>query len=379
MNPQDEQDLADLVAKVEWGVHSDPADTLYRMIGFPPNSILYRGDALELHRTLSLRLSQSALGDSGHVPRSVEQLLDGFIQKNHATDLATAIAWLDTELSAPLEDWTYLQELGFRSPCARFDVGPSAVVKKLDDVQPGLASLYAPMASDMRPPFIFTTVAARDEFSARILAREAFAEAEAVIALLAGCTEVPDVRHMTVKSPVDRYSTGSGAAVPLIQAIDASGSLWPGYRELSEALARPPDQRTDWEQRALAASRWFRVASTSNWPSQSISASMSTLECLLVSPTDSQNKRIPISRRTTDIGILRGKTRAQQVAWLQDLYGRRNDAVHAGVFYRDEIDAAALLILVKSVVHWSTQHLDPMHGRPGGGACTSIAEVLAAH
>jgi hypothetical protein len=106
---------------------------------------------------------------------------------------------------------------------------------------------------------------------------------------------------------------------------------------------------------------------------------MSTLECLLVLPTERGNKRVPISERTSDVGILKGKTRTEQVAWLQDLYGRRNDAVHGGVFHRDEIDAGALLVLTKSVVHWAVQHLDPMHGRTGGGACTTIAEVLAAH
>jgi hypothetical protein len=97
-------------------------------------------------------------------------LLDEFIQEHDATDLATAIAWLDAELAVPLQDWTFVQELRFRSPCDRFSVGPSTVVQTLDDVHPGLSALYAPMASDMRPPFIFTTVSARDEFSARILA-----------------------------------------------------------------------------------------------------------------------------------------------------------------------------------------------------------------
>lgn len=380
MNSQDEQDLARLATMVERGVTPEPGDTsLYRSIGFPPNSILYRGDALELHRVLSLRLSQSALGDSGHGPRSVEYLLDGFIQESDSTDLTSAITWLDAQLSAELETWTFVQELEFRSPCARFEVGSCIVVQNLDDIQPSLSSLYAPLGLDWRPPFISTSVAARDEFSARILASEAFAEAETVIALLAGWTEVPDVRHLTVNSPVAHYSTGS-RAIPQIQAIDSAGNFWPGYHELSEALARHSGQRTDWERRALAASRWFRVASTTNWPSQSISASMSALECLLVAPTDDRrNKRGPIARRTSDIGILKGRTKAEQVSWLNDLYHRRNDAVHAGVFHQDEIDAQALLVLVRSVVHWSTRHLDPSHGRPGGGSCTAIAEALAAH
>jgi hypothetical protein len=377
IEPQDQSDLADLVTKVERGIHPDPSDVLYRMIGFPPDSILYRGNALELHRTLSLRLSQSALAASGHVFRSVEQLLDGFIQQNDASDLATAIAWLDAELLAPLEDWTFVQELGFRTQVARIQVGNCTVVLNLDDVQPGIAATYAPTTRDLRPPFIFTTVAARDRFSARVLSIETFSEAEAVIALLAGVTEIPDVRYLIVNSPEDRYSTGP-MAIAQIQAVDSAGNLWPGYHELSEALARPSAVRTDWEQRTLAASRWLRVASTTNWPSQSISASMSTLECLLVLPTE-RNKRVPISERTSDIGILKGKTRTEQVAWLQDLYGRRNDAVHGGVFYRDEIDAAGLLVLTKSVVHWAVQHLDPMHGRPVGGACATITEVLTTH
>jgi hypothetical protein len=379
MNSQDEDDLAELVATVERGIHPDPEDaSMFRMIGFPPDSLLYRGDALELHRRLSLRLSQSALAESGHVPRSVAKLLDEFVRNSDTSDLATALAYLGAELSSPLERWTFVQELGFQSPCARFEVGPCVVVQNLDDVEQGLASLYAPMASDMRSPFIYTTVEARDQFSARILAIEAFAEAEAAVALLTGWTGAPDVRHLTVNSPVTHYSSGS-AAIRQIQRIDASGNLWPGYHELSEALARLPEQRTDWEQRALAASRWFHVAKNSDWPSQSISALMSTLECLLVKSDDRGNKREPIAARTSDIGILSGRTRTDQVTWLEGLYQRRNDAVHAGVFHRDEIDAEALLVLVDAVVHWSIRHLDPTHRDSGGLPCTTIVEALAVH
>jgi hypothetical protein len=379
VEPEDENDLAQLASMVERGVLPDLSENApHRLIGFPPNAILYRGAALELHRDLSLRLSKSALQDSGHVPRSVEILLDGFVQEVHTAGLQAALTRLDAELSASLEEWTFLQELRFFAPNVRFQVGPTTVVPDLDDVEPGLSAVYAPMASDMRSPFIFTTVRARDEFSARLLSREAFAEAEAVIALLAGFTEIPDVRHMSVNSPVDHYSTGAHAT-PQIQGVDAAGNLWPGYRELSDSFSRPSDRRTDWEQRTLAATRWFRVASTSIWPAQSISASMSTLECLLVKSTERGNKRVPISNRTSDIGVLRGRTKADQVAWLQDLYGRRNDAVHAGVFYRDEVDASALLVLVEHVVRTSIHHLDPMHGGPNGGACTSIDEVLGSH
>jgi hypothetical protein len=378
MEPADLADLHDLVISAEIGVELEPqANTLYRMVGIGPNSLLVRGPALDLHNALSLRLAQSALGASGHVPQSVANLLDEFIRRANATGEVKAIAWLEAELITPPQNWTFVQGLKFHTPLDCLTVGKCSIVRKLDDIAPGLPGAF-PMISELGNPLILTTVRARDHFSARLLARETFAETEALLTLMAGWNNLPDNPHLEFHGTSQRYSTGASARA-LIQAVDSIGQLWPGYLEASDALARFPTLRTDWEKRTLAASRWFRVAIGTSWPSQSIAASMSALECLLVKPTERNKKRDPIAKRATDVGRLRGKTQAEQVAWLNTMYGYRNDAVHAGEFHQDEIDAQALMALTRSVMHWAIHHLDPLHGKQGGGQCLSLTDVLAAH
>ncbi len=162
--------------------------------------------------------------------------------------------------------------------------------------------------------------------------------------------------------------------------MDSTGKLWPGYHELSDALARPEDKRTDLEQRAAGAARWWRRASMSTWPSEVIVAGMSALECLLMLATDERReKRGLVAARASAIAVLATMQPTAQVGWLHKLYERRNEALHAGRFHQDDLDARNLLELVDLVLHRTVRHLDPWHRGTNACPCTTAEEALADH
>jgi len=54
-------------------------------------------------------------------------------------------------------------------------------------------------------------------------------------------------------------------------------------------------------------------------------------------------------------------TRDQVHTWIVELYKRRNDALHEGLWMLDDLDAARLVELTLSVLRWASFHLDEDH------------------
>ncbi len=353
-----------------------PAEsTVFRLaVGIGP-TLLFEGEALKMFRSLVLGLARPALTTGGPLPEVVESLVIEFVRRAAGGREQDALVWLEGELSAPVEAWTFVEGVGAHLE-QRLQLGSCTVANDLREL--GLdPALYAPFS--MTGPYIAITVEARGQATARLIAGERIAEATALLGLLSVPGAVPDEAHIWKKADGQfGYSTGESGDLRVYR-VDQRGKLWPGYHQLSDALARADDQRSDWERRVIGAARWWHKASTTAWPTEVITAGMSALECLVIKPGEWTAKADLVADRASGIAVLAGTTRSAQIGWLRDLYKRRNDALHAGRFHQDDLDALNFLALVDLVAHQAVPHLDPWHRGTNDGPCATIDEVLGPH
>lgn len=351
------------------------AGTSYRMAGVGPDSILFQGNALRHFQALALALARPALSSGGPLPEVVEDLLVEFIRRADRDGEEPTVGWLEGHLSAPVEEWRFVESLNAYFDQARLHVGACIATKDLAELGVDVPTLTH---EPFRPPYLSTTVQGRGRASARLLAIERIAEAKALVALASSPSEVSDVKHLFASGGTYGYSSGRRATLNVV-LVDSTGKLWPGYHELSEALRRAEDERSDWEERVASAARWWHRASSTSWPSEVVVAGISTLECLLIKPGEVREKAKLVARRMTEVAVLGGMSATRQDQWLFDLYKRRNEALHAGRFYQDDLDANRLLALVDLGIHWAVKHLDPWHKGTKAGPCKDIDEVLGPH
>ena len=366
-------DLRRLAALVERDGPLPEEGVLYRAHTGLGGSLVFRGEALRLYRRLVLELSRPALSDGGPLPEVVEGLVTQFVTRATAGKEDESLEWLKAELSAPVTAWTFIEPLNAYPPHTPFKVGFCTVASDLSELDHD-PSEFAP--AKMTGPFIATTVEARGQATARLVSVERIAEATALLALLSGPSEVEDGQHFVVQGDGRvGWSTGNHAGLNVYR-VSSGGKLWPGYRELSDALVRPEDQRSDLEKRVAGAARWWRKASTTSWPSEMLVTGMSALECLLLLSGERDAKRDLVAARASEIAVLETMTKTAQVGWLKKLYDRRNHALHAGRFHQDDLDAINFLALVDLVVHRSVQHLHAWHTGTNAGPCTTVEQFL---
>src|SRR5581483_1305429 len=120
-----------------------------------------------------------------------------------------------------------------------------------------LPSWVRPVTPDAKlgfvPPFAVTSVTTRGASTARVLAREHFAESAAILDLASRPnlgSETSAARRAGGEAGVAYTRTGwllNGAL------IEGRGRLVPPYRQLARAAAREEGRRSDWERRLLAA------------------------------------------------------------------------------------------------------------------------------
>jgi hypothetical protein len=71
-------------------------------------------------------------------------------------------------------------------------------------------------------------------------------------------------------------------------------------------------------------------------------------------------------------------TQDQVDAWILELYKRRNDALHEGLWMLDDLDAARLVELASSVLRWASFHLDEDHDHlEAHRACQTREEAIS--
>jgi len=223
-------------------------------------------------------------------------------------------------------------------------------------------------------PWITTDIVARDEYTAAVLADQTFGEATSVLEVTSlGSQAQLDSRLILVRGDgkiTDRPRRRMPARVGTLVAPD--GEPLPPYYQLSRAAVNPA--RTDWEQRVLAASRWYSSGIASPWPSQALVTFMNALEALFIDKRHEPNKGASIARRGARLVLLPGTTEADRMTWLVHLYRQRNSAVHQGIEYRNEIEVETLADFTLAAIGWAADHLDAQHRDPPA-ICLTADEV----
>jgi len=160
----------------------------------------------------------------------------------------------------------------------------------------------------------------------------------------------------------------------LIVRRASEGQLWPPIKYIAEAMSRDTTVQSDWERRTIAASRWHNRAVSAGWPSASLAACFTALECLFVRNRNESRKGETIARRVAQHHAHVPHLPDDEVAsWVAALYQRRNKTVHEGIPYGDEIDVERIEELTVAAIHWAAHHLDRNHR--SGGTCQAFDEV----
>jgi len=102
---------------------------------------------------------------------------------------------------------------------------------------------------------------------------------------------------------------------------------------------------------------------------------MTALECLFVKDQATKQKGAAIAERFTERWVARGWTADEQREWIRGLYRARNDAIHEGRRFVEDLDVDRLVDLTAYAVRWGAWHLSPSHGN-GDGACRDFDEVM---
>jgi Apea-like HEPN len=342
------------------------------LVGFGP-TLLFRGPSLELLRALQAAMAESALARGGPSRKAAETLLTSACVMSVVDGRDEAIAWIKAELAEPPTRWAFVESIGAYLPKDELHLGscrlalepPSEVVP--EPVEPRLREHLA-------PPLILVEVDARDQESARLLARDRIDEAVAILALAAGYRGTHAKHALAQRGGTTSLGGGPGVMIAA-EFWDAEGRVHPHYRAMSDAAARTDEERTDWERRVLASARWFGKAAATFWPSEALTAAMTALECLFVKDRKTREKGAAIAESFTQRFVARGWSADQQRDWLRGLYRARNDAIHEGRRFVEDLDVDRLVDLTAYAVRWGAWHLSPDHDN-GTGACHTFDAVM---
>jgi hypothetical protein len=296
-------------------------------------------------------------------PDEAETLLIAACEQGIATTTAKGLAWLTTELEAPLQDFLIAEQVEhLYIPTPRLTVGQSTYSLGLPR-RLALRNLREiATTSGFNAPVVYVKVVARDIQTARILAAERIVESHAVLDL------------------IDRPKLGSGRAflarradgggnfsqsrrgwILDSQVVNEKGRLTPPYLQLARATGKAEARRSDWERRVLAATRWFSRASRSVSAADRLVGLMVALECIFVEGRRVRYKGDAIAKAITSRFRLRGMTGAEQEEWLRGLYGGRNDSVHEGREFERDLEVDRLADLTQVVIRSAAWHLVPSH------------------
>lgn len=373
-------ELSQLFASLEVGpLHPQDLvlDHPYHMIGLSPDqALILREGATGLLRKIGKELSQPALSGRGLSLEGAESLLIQACREFHQRGPEAALAWLTDELEKPERTWVVIE--------------PAKIHFKGEPVRVGRCDLYQTVppshadevfvkhfASKFKNSVIVATPTATDEHSARRLAHEYIEESRAIVVMADGEHHGVDSRtpHL-IGHPGTPLAAIRGKSdwLYLEHVQDRDGRLYPEFSALSAAATKPEHEREDWERRVLAAARWNAIAVTTGWPSEALGASMIALECLFVRSRRVKRKGKAIAGAVSK----RWEFRSDQEDWLENLYSSRNDVIHEGRHFIQEVDVYDLLAILARALHWGAWHLHDMH-RSDGKICSTFDEAMAPH
>jgi hypothetical protein len=366
-------DLLRLFAAVEVNPHHQVDQTEPSiLVGLSP-MLLFRGESLQLIRALQGTLSRSALTHGGLSRRALEDLLTSACRLSVGEGSEAAILWFGEQLAKPRRRWVFVEPTGAFVPADQLQLGACRLSRHLpaDLVPEGLI----PTAQEQfTGPVVVTEVDARDKKSAQLLARDRIEEATAIL-VLASDHRGSFPRHLT-REPGGATSINSGGTRLIAPGFwDSEGRIHPLYRALSNAAERTDEERTNWERRSLASVRWFAKAAETFWPSEALIACMTTLESLFIKDRRVREKGREIADRFTERWVGHGWSSDEQREWLRELYRARNDAIHEGRRFVEDLQVDRLVDMTAYAVRWGAWHLDPHHA-DREVACETYADVM---
>jgi hypothetical protein len=339
-------------------------------------TLLFQGESLSLFRTLQRRLAGST-HQGGVSPKEAETLLQETAALAVRAPYQTAEAWLIRQVESPLGEWLVVDRIeGLDVPLPRVTVGRSDYYRGLPGRLRRKHRIKSMETYGFHPPFVTTTVTARDDKAAYVVAAERFAESGAILDLI-------DRRRLGEGSYYALRSDGAGKFsftregwIMGIHGLDANGRLAPPYLQLSRAARREEAERSDWERRVLAACRWCSLSARSPWPADRLVSLMVALESLFLEGSKVRhNKGHEIAKQVTKRLLLRDMTQGEQETWMRGLYQRRNDAVHEGREYEEDLEVERLSDLANYATLWAAYHLVPSH-RPSRRSCRTFAAAM---
>jgi hypothetical protein len=361
-------------------------DESFIVRGTDESGVSFVGDeAVRAFRDAVNAIAASALAHGGWHENAVDALVTEACRIARDTDEAIAISHVERALGAELRVWRVAEPI-FAHVFNRVNLDPVRVGRCFLSMHASFwaspdASVPDDWLEEFRPKILVTEVEAHDDMSARWRASEACAEAKAILFLMSGAVPFGVLPPQFVVADDGGLTVHSDTGPTLIvHHVLEDGSFWDGYQYLSDAAAKDPLDRTDWEMRCIGAARWHYRGHFDSWPAGALVAAMSAIEILLCLPTERDHKDRRIARRLIEYGArIRGVPETDREKWFRRLYGRwRNNAIHDARFYADERDIERVAELSRAVLRWAVQHLDPHHNA-SGGACATIEDALADH
>jgi hypothetical protein len=330
------------------------------------------GEALPLLRSLQRRLAGSSRVASGLSPDEARALLLELCDEAVRATIKGAVAAFVAEVEAPSSEWVIVEPVQAFLPPGRLIVGRTTY----SDRPPRRAGRHLEFARQQgfEPPFASARVTARGFATAQVLARIHFAESGAILDLASRPNQVgSETTFWRQPGGSGRFNFHRSGSI----LIESEGTrLVPPYRQLAGAAARDEARRSDWERRLLAATRWFSRSHRSAWPADRLASAMVALECLFVQGMSERGRKgALIAERLTERFSLREMTQADLDAWLRRLYVARNDAVHEGRDFVDDLDVDRLLDLTRYVIQSFAVHLIPAH-RANGRSCRTFEQAM---
>lgn len=345
--------------------------------GFGPDSLHFEGRHFELLSTLTSSIAGSALESGGRDRQDVESLVFTAIRIARVDGSTAAIAYVDAELSRPMEDWTVMQSIRGRFHDALVQIGRTTLVRSASELSPNSenAEHWIGRSHEMTYPLLVASVRALDHQSAVRVAEDIFDETLAVLTMASPGWGISRPERIVLGSSPSFGGGKFESYVP--HTVDEHGWFGYGVRALERAARKEYSMRTDWEKRSLVAARWYRRALVDTWPSAVLANCMVALESLFVKETHG-SKGDKIGDRVSTRFSYPSKTSDELRDWLADLYQGRNNVVHSGGHYLQDTEVEALRQLVYSAVQWASQFLDDvtLHEDGSTGAFLDIDQVL---
>lgn len=359
------------------GTHELRRDVLFRYRSALGTGYLLDAEAQALRRALQRKLAGRSRQDLGLSGAEAAALLQQACNDAVTGTIKGAVASLIAAVEAPIDSWVVAEPVQIFLPCESLQVGRSTYTSRIPRLVASRATLHLAQ-EHLVPPIAFVRVQARGQETARILAAERIAESGAILDLI----DRPNLNAVAGETMLVRRCDGRGgisfarSAWIVNDVFVSNGRLNPPYRQLSRAANKEESNRSDWERRVLASTRWLSRSLRSTWPADRLAGLMIALECLFVAGRRERGKKGDlIAERLSERFKLNEMTVDEQAAWLADLYQRRNDAVHEGREFLDDLDVDRLSELTHFVIRSMSVHLIAGHRYPRH-SCRTFDEAM---